>query len=723
MVGTDWLILLTGRMDMADSLTLRFALHSTPDVFAVFYFEYEAISIVITVCICNRDGQAKHSIGIITQTTVDSRQSLRCYTHIPCHVTVELTVKSVSSFLRKFTVVIMLLVLSACSGNNAANNAATPVIYRDVPFPSRELSWETQKTVIGSDADQRSAGAIFDFFALRLQSQPGGREYGVYRLNAGTPPPQPLTVTINLKSDTADPSTWIAIANFDSHRWQFQGPFLTSQTLALTSNDLSPLGNVWVAVLVADGAENSIESVSMAIEVPGDLPLADLTSTSPSSIIGIPADLNASGSKARPEGSIAGYEWDLDDNGVFNEPGDELTYKDQAGALITREDPGNYTVHVRVTDDLSQTASASLTLRFSGSLKRNIKEDGDAGSYSSLAVIDGKPAICYYEAESKDLVYAYSSSGDGKDLAGWSFVTVDSDGDVGSHASLALINGKPAISYRDVDNGDLKYAYSSMDDGSSGWTTLMVDGTDNVGEYTSLALIDGKPAISYRDVGNLHLKYAYSSQTDGSSGWTTLVVDNSTNAGAYTSLALVNGKPAISYNISGSVEVFSALKYALSSSADGSAGWTTVPVDAPAEVGHGSYTSLAVVDGRPAISYANTSGSAALQYARSSSVDGANSADWSILLVDFNVLPFYTSLAVVKGKPAIAYYDFTNKVLRYAHSSKTDGSSGWSSFAVDEEPGSVGTYCSLAEVDGQAAISYYFELTGDLRYAIPDLEK
>ena len=71
-----------------------------------------------------------------------------------------------------------------------------------------------------------------------------------------------------------------------------------------------------------------------------------------------------------------------------------------------------------------------------------------------------------------------------------------------------MVNGKPAISYREGISHDLKYAYSSAADGSSGWTAITVDAPGIVGTFTSLTVLaNGQPAISYRDGTNQALKY------------------------------------------------------------------------------------------------------------------------------------------------------------------------------------------------------------------------
>ncbi|MBN2083456.1 hypothetical protein JW859_14770, partial [bacterium] len=216
-----------------------------------------------------------------------------------------------------------------------------------------------------------------------------------------------------------------------------------------------------------------------------------------------------------------------------------------------------------------------------------------------------------------DLKYARATTSTGSSASDWTqIVTVDSTGPTGRHTSLAVVDGCPAISYQDYGNSNLKYARATTSTGAnaSDWTQLVtVDSTGNVGHYTSLVVVDGCPAISYYDDSNDDLKYARATTSTGSSAsdWTQIVIVESTgDVGQYTSMAVINGCPMISYRDYTSSKV----RFAAASTVTGSdsADWDCESPSSGAA--SGEYSSLAEVNGHAAASYYRN-GTGDLRYA------------------------------------------------------------------------------------------------------------
>ncbi len=130
---------------------------------------------------------------------------------------------------------------------------------------------------------------------------------------------------------------------------------------------------------------------------------------------------------------------------------------------------------------------------------------GETGWDTSLASINGNPAISYRHFTNGDLRYVRVTDASG--TAWGAPLTLDSAGETGMHASLASINGNPAISYYDFTNGDLRYVRATDANGAAWGAPLTLDSAGFTGLYSSLAMINGNPAISYYDNTNDDLRF------------------------------------------------------------------------------------------------------------------------------------------------------------------------------------------------------------------------
>jgi hypothetical protein len=108
--------------------------------------------------------------------------------------------------------------------------------------------------------------------------------------------------------------------------------------------------------------------------------------------------------------------------------------------------------------------------------------------------------VSYYDVDNGDLKYAFYNG------LTWSVTTVDSTGVVGLYTSIVLdSSGRPHISYYDQTNGNLKYAFKTA---GGTWTIQTVDSLGDVGKYTCIRMGTQYPQISYYDVTNTNLKWA-----------------------------------------------------------------------------------------------------------------------------------------------------------------------------------------------------------------------
>ena len=132
----------------------------------------------------------------------------------------------------------------------------------------------------------------------------------------------------------------------------------------------------------------------------------------------------------------------------------------------------------------------------------------DHGSFRDISLAlgpGGRMGIAYYDVTNGDLKFASGSPGN------WTIETVDGTGgvNVGEWASLQIIprsitgtgqnTGTPVIAYYDRTNGNLKLATK----GTFSWTIEVLDSPGDVGYYASLALDhQGYPVVAYMDNSN-----------------------------------------------------------------------------------------------------------------------------------------------------------------------------------------------------------------------------
>jgi hypothetical protein len=190
---------------------------------------------------------------------------------------------------------------------------------------------------------------------------------------------------------------------------------------------------------------------------------------------------------------------------------------------------------------------------------RTLDSDGNVGFFTSIAIRDnGHPIISYFDSSNLNLKAfdchnAECSSGTAR--------TLDNVGHVGRWTSIAIgDDGHPIISYRDNTNSSLKAFHCANAECSSGIVRTL-DNTGNVGESTTSITIrnDGRPIISYYDLDNGNLKVFDCGNAICSSG-TARTLDSNSIVGLYSSIAIrIDGHPIISYfdQSNGNLKVFS----------------------------------------------------------------------------------------------------------------------------------------------------------------------
>ena len=431
-----------------------------------------------------------------------------------------------------------------------------------------------------------------------------------------------------------------------------------------------------------------------------------------------------------PDGDLVLYEWDWNDDGVYDfvstTPVGEHTYEtpgeysmtfrvmDDAGATETKE------YHFVVTDpDANVLPSADFTMNpnesyleppvtvnFDGSLSSD--SDGTLVNYEwdfngdGIFDVSGPDKVQVQHEYTADMtgtikLRVTDNRGDsdertmphivgmGAEHEGWEHYPIFAEGsDAWSiYVDNAVIGGVPALVVWDDENRDLRYLYSTVGnpDATEDWSIENLDVSGDATTIFSLKEINGKAVVSY----SLQGTGLYYSRRDGG-GWSKHLVKSGTDEGVASSIALVNGKPAICYTNNVGV-----LRYARASQLEPTAAahWTDMPV---ADFDDSRYAiDLIDVSGVPHAAVNNAIDSVYMCYALADGVDPTLAGDWSwhVVDTDFNT-GSEGSLALVDGKPAIAYTMYGgNSEFRFAQASVTspDATEDWTVHVVSTDSG------------------------------------
>lgn len=517
--------------------------------------------------------------------------------------------------------------------------------------------------------------------------------------------PSSGTAPLNVSLDGAAEDSDGTIAEY---AWDYTGDGIfdfTSSTGPATTRNYTGAGvkNAKLRATDNDG-DWAVDSAVIVVEDSGTGGTrAVFSGTPPECNVGETVYFDAAASTAA-SGTITKYEWDLNGDGAFEKDTGAVSNTTKTFSL-----PGNKVLQLRITTSTNATASASLDFVVHGwGTPLEVAPGGTQPQYSSLKVVNGRPAIAYY-----DLGFdggAYYIRADNADGTSWGDpVPVDTSGNCW-YPRLELVAGRPAVCFYDNTVQKLKYVRATDSDGTAFGAVKLADPNSDRGPYCSMAVVNGRPAIAYQDNGMKDLYYVRASDSTGSAWGAPQPLSTADDTGMFTSLAVVNGRPAIAFHDNTTHE----LRYVRANNADGSGAWgSELILDGDAVTIAGQYNTLQVVAGVPCVAYSYLA-TADLRFVRAFDADGSL---WGFITPpdSAGAVGTYASMALVAGRPVIAYLNGGGGYVAYVAADDDQGSD-WGTPQYFPPPGNT-TDMSICAVNGNAAISYINVNTNKLTYA------
>ncbi len=338
-------------------------------------------------------------------------------------------------------------------------------------------------------------------------------------------------------------------------------------------------------------------------------------------------------------------------------------------------------------------------------------QEDKVGYDTSIAIgIDENPVISYRDLENEDLKIIHCLDPICDSFA--NPITLDSQGMVGRDSSITIgADGNPIVSYYDHNNKDLKVVHCN-DEGCENFDEPMVlDSKGDVGRDSSMTIgTDGNPVISYFDNTNNDLKLVHCTTIDCSSFDSPITLDNEGAVGRDSSVAIgTDGTPVISYRSSTNAD----LKIVHCTSLDCQTFDVPVVLDDQNSVGFDS--SLAIgTDGYPIVSYFDNT-NADLKIVHCTTID-CSTDNVSTVLDSQGIVGRDSSVAIgADGNPVVSYTDDTFGNLKIIHCLDVSCMSKDIPVTLDNSESTGVTPSVAIGVDGYPIVSYFDALTSDLK--------
>jgi hypothetical protein len=275
--------------------------------------------------------------------------------------------------------------------------------------------------------------------------------YAGYLFDMGTDPIEAVELSFDWQTLPGEESPlWLAFANWEMERWDvFEFPNKAHFTLA----EFEPYrgDNNFLAFVVIAGGIDELRLDKVAVAYEGNFfPNARLVLDPPSGEAPFEVVLDASTSDDE-EGEIVLYEFDTDNDGVYEHAGSEPTHSFICEVDLP-EPRIRIPMRVRVTDNGGKSATAFKDLIVLNPEYEPGVIDPSCipGMDKELIIVDGRPAVAYFDLSIRALCYGITAETDG--VSEWETKTLDYDLApslplASPWLSMALIDGRPAIAW------------------------------------------------------------------------------------------------------------------------------------------------------------------------------------------------------------------------------------------------------------------------------------